>query len=284
MFALSTKSKIFIGSILSKILIFFLGDKKKIILRNNIKYEVDLNEAVDLGIFLGIKNERNLYKIKNFLNPNSKHILVDIGSNVGSVTLPLAKFFHSSTIISIEPTNFAFSKLKKNLKLNPNLEKRVRLVNVFISNEKKKVNFVHSSWYLKSKHNRHKVHLGTLKKTSNKTKTLSQLLDKFEKKVDFIKIDVDGYEINVLKSGKKIINKYRPLIYFEYAPYLYKEFGYSPKILIDFIKKELNYIFLNENFNEVKNIYEIGKKLNVRSENFFLIHKKNLPKFKNLQS
>ena len=282
MFSISTRSKIFIGSILSKILVFFIGDKKKIILRNDIKYEVDLNEAVDLGIFLGIKNEKNLYKIINFLNTSDKKILVDVGSNVGSVTLPLAKLFNSSTIISIEPTNFAFSKLKKNLNLNPNLKKRIKLFNVFISDKKKKINFVHSSWDLKAKHKKHEIHLGTLKKTSNKIQSLSQLLKKIQKKIDFIKIDVDGYEIDVLRSGKKIINKYKPIIYFEFAPYLYREFGYSPKVLIDFIKKELNYTFLNENFDEVKNIYQIGHKLNDRSINFFLIHKTNLFKFKNL--
>ena len=282
MFSISTRSKIFIGSILSKILIFFIGDKKKIISRNDIKYEVDLNEAVDLGIFLGIKNEKNLYKIINFLNTSDKKILVDVGSNVGSVTLPLAKLFNSSTVISIEPTNFAFSKLKKNLNLNPNLKKRIKLFNVFISDKKKKVNFVHSSWDLKAKHRKHEIHLGTLKKTSNKIQPLSQLLKKIQKKIDFIKIDVDGYEIDVLRSGKKIINKYKPIIYFEFAPYLYREFGYSPKVLIDFIKKELNYTFLNENFDEVKNIYQIGHKLNDRSVNFFLIHKTNLFKFKNL--
>ena len=138
------------------------------------------------------------------------------------------------------------------------------------------------SWDLKTKENKHKIHLGTLKKTSSKTQSLSQILNKVRKKIDFMKIDVDGYEINVLRSGKKIINKYKPIIYFEFAPYLYKEFGYSPKILIDFIKKELNYTFLNENFNEVQNINEISENLKDRSVNFFLAHKKNLSKFKNL--
>mgnify|MGYP001381765519 CR=1 FL=1 len=137
MFAISTKSKIFIASILSKILIFFIGEKKRVILRDNIKYEIDLNEAIDLGIFLGIKNERKLYKIKSFFSKNNKHVLVDIGSNIGSITLPLAKLFNLSTIISIEPTNFAFLKLKKNLKLNPKLKKRVKLFNVFVSDQKK---------------------------------------------------------------------------------------------------------------------------------------------------
>ena len=171
MLYLSTKSKIFIANVLSKILIFFLSAKKRVILRNNIKYEIDLNEAIDLGIFLGVKNEEKLYKIKNFLNFKKSHVLVDIGSNVGSVTLPLAKLFNLSTIISIEPTNFAFNKLKKNLKLNPDLEKRVKLFNFFISNKRKKINFVHSSWDLKTKENKHKIHLGTLKKTSNKTQS-----------------------------------------------------------------------------------------------------------------
>ena len=282
MFNLSTKSKIFIAYIISKILVFFLSNKKRLIFRNNIKYEIDLNEAIDLGIFLGIKNERKLYKIKRFLNTNNKHVLVDVGSNIGSVTLPLAKLFSFSTVISIEPTNFAFLKLKKNLELNPDLEKRVKLFNIFISDKRKKVKFVHSSWNLKTKEKKHKVHLGALKKTSNKTKTLSELLNKIGKKIDFIKIDVDGYEINVLRSGKKIIKKYKPLIYFEFAPYLYKEFGYSPEILIDFVKKDLNYTFLNENFDEIKNIYEIGKKLKNKSLNFFLAHKTNLYQFKDL--
>ena len=99
MLYLSTKSKIFIANILSKILIFFLSAKKRVILRNNIKYEIDLNEAIDLGIFLGVKNEDKLYKIQNFLSSKKKHVLVEIGSNVGSVTLPLAKLFNLSTII-----------------------------------------------------------------------------------------------------------------------------------------------------------------------------------------
>ena len=86
----------------------------------------------------------------------------------------------------------------------------------------------------------------------------------------------------MLRSGKRIIKKYKPLIYFEFAPYLYKEFGYSPEILIDFIKKELNYTFLNENFNEVQNVNEISENLKDRSINFFLAHKKNLSQFKNL--
>ena len=282
MFNLSTKSKFLIGSIISKILIFFLGNKKRLIERKNIKYEIDLKEGIDLGIFLGIKNEKNLFKIQNYIDPKKRNTIVDIGANIGSVSLPLAKLFYLSTIISIEPTYYAFSKLKKNLNLNPNFKKRIKLYNTFISNKKRKIKLIHSSWRFSSESEKHKIHLGILKEASNKTQSLSKLIKKQRKKIDFIKIDVDGYEIDVLRSGKEIIKKYKPIIYFEFAPYLYKEFGYSSKTLINFIKKDLSYLFFDENFNEVKNINEIAKSLNDRSKNFFLIHKKNISNFKGI--
>ena len=154
MLNLSTKSKFIVGSLISKILIFFLGSKKRLIERKNIKYEIDLKEGIDLGIFLGIKNEKNLFKIKNYIDPKKKNTIVDIGANIGSVSLPLAKLFRSSTIISIEPTYYAFSKLKKNLNLNSNLKKRIKIYNCFISNKKKKlISYIHLGIFHKAPKN-----------------------------------------------------------------------------------------------------------------------------------
>ena len=142
-----------------------------------------------------------------------------------------------------------------------------------IPNDKKNNAIGQSIEFVFSDNNKkHKVHLGILKKTSFKTKKLDKICSKF-KKIDFIKIDVDGHELDVLKSGKKTIKKHKPVIYFEFAPYLYKEFGYSPKILINFIKSQLNYNFYDENLKKVININEFVKKLQNRSKNFFLFHK-----------
>ena len=270
MLKLNTSQKIFIASLISKILIFFFGNKKRIIERNKIRYFVDLNEGIDLGIFLNIKNEKKIFNIVKILG---KHItIIDIGSNIGSVTLPLAKIFSKSKVISIEPTFYAFSKLKKNINLNPILKKRIKLENVFVSNQNKIVNKVHSSWNLSNDSKKHKVHFGTLKKTSKIIKKLDKVCSNV-KKVDFIKIDVDGHELDVLKSGIKTIKKHKPFIYFEFAPYLYKEFHYTPEILINFIKKDLNYLFYDEKLKEVSNIESFINKLKKSSQNFFLIHK-----------
>ena len=272
MFSISTKFKIKCASLISDFLIIFLGDKDRIIKRNNINYYINLREGIDLGIFLGIKNEVSIANINKIINTEEKKIIIDIGANIGSVSLPLANMFKNSKIVSIEPTIYAYSKLKKNVSLNPSLKSRIKLENSFISNKNKSVKEVHSSWNFSDNDKKHKVHLGILKKTSFKTKKLDKICSKF-KKIDFIKIDVDGHELDVLKSGKKTITKHKPVIYFEFAPYLYKEFGYSPKILINFIKSQLNYNFYDENLKKVININEFVKKLQNRSKNFFLFHK-----------
>ena len=269
----STKSKIYLGSAISKLLTKILGASERVIKRDKIYYKINLGEGIDLGIFLGLKNERKIFNVAQFLNNNRKNIIIDIGSNVGSVTLPLAKKFQNSIIISIEPTKYAFKKLLFNTNLNPDLKKRIKLINSFVTNKKKAANKVHASWNFSNAKNKHKVHMGTLKETSNKFLSIDNIAEKFFGKIEFIKIDVDGYELDVLKSGKKTLIKHKPIIYFEFAPYLYKEFGYGPNTLIKFITKDLNYSFYNENFQEVLNIEVLGSQIKNRSENFFLIHK-----------
>ena len=245
--------------------------KKKIIKRNNIKYEVDLNEGIDLGIFLNIKNERKIFNIKKLINIRSRLNLIDVGSNIGSVTLPLSGLFKQSYIYAIEPTFYAYNKLIKNIKLNPKLKKRIKPMNYLIC-KNTKPNMVHSSWGLNNIKKKHKIHLGTLKEINKKNITsLDRLTKKINKKIHFIKIDVDGFEFEVLQSGLFYINKYKPIIHIEFAPYLHKEFGYSSKKLINLIRNKLKYNFYNENLKKITDIDKYILSIKKRSENFFLI-------------
>ena len=267
----STSKKIFFATILSKLLVFLFQKKKFVVSRNGIKYKIYLDEGIDLGIFLGVKNEKKLFNIKKYLNPEKKFDIIDIGSNIGSVTLPLANIFKNSKIYSIEPTIYAFEKLKENIKLNPELRKRIKIFNYFISQKKKKIKFVHSSWRLDFHDKKHGIHRGILKETSNKAISLDNLLKKNKTPIKLIKIDVDGYELEVLKSAEKLLKKEKPIIYFELAPYLYKEMGYTLDHLNKFVKK-MGYTFYDENFKPVFDIKLLSTKLTDKSMNYFLFH------------
>ncbi len=275
MLKLSTSQKIYFASILSKFLIFFLNKKKRSISRNKINYEIDLNEGVDLGVFLNIKNEKKIFNLKKILDVNQKLNFIDIGSNIGSVALPLSSLYFKSNIYAIEPTFFAFKKLLKNISLNPKLKKKIKALN-FMINDDKNIKKVHSSWNFYNFDTKHKIHLGSLKKINTKNIiSLNNLVKRLKKKIHFIKIDVDGFELNVLKSGNKCIKKNKPIIHIEFAPYLHNEFGYSTNELIHYIQNNLDYEFYDENFKRVFDIKNYVKNIKKRSENFFLINKKD---------
>jgi FkbM family methyltransferase len=248
---MKTKYKVLIAKIIFK---FFFFSKKKIICKkNNINYALDLREGIDFYIFFFGKFESEItntaYKLKLF----KYRTVIDIGSNIGAQTLQFASKFKDSKIYSIETTNYAYKKLIRNISLNPDLCKRIIPFQLHISNVFYRSKEIYSSWNLVSKKKAHKHHRG-IKKSTSDSKNIS--LDKFIIKnnienIDFIKLDVDGYELKVLQSGKNFLIKKKPVIFMELAPYLYSEFGYSVMELINFIKK------LNYNFYELETIKKI---------------------------
>ena len=276
-YQMKTKYKILIAKILSKLLMIFIS-KNQTVIRNEIKWNLDLDEGIDLSVYLFGTSERKISNLSKLLSKKDDSLtVIDIGANIGSVSLFIAKAFKNSKIFAIEPTDYAYSKLTYNLKLNEDLENRVFLRQVFISNIRKPEK-VWSSWNFDKSNNKHEKHLGTLKKVK---KNAYIKLDQFIKdesliKVDFIKLDVDGYELDVLSSGEEFLIKNKPIIFMEIAPYLYPEFGYSCQELIKFIQK-LNYDFLDENLNNVPNIFdEIEKIKDGGSKNFFLIKERKV--------
>ena len=268
---MKTKYKIRIAKIIS----FFLKPffkKDKIHIRNKIKWSLDLNEGIDLSIFLFGTSEKKINNLKQLFKLDQELTIIDIGANVGSISLPLAKIFNNSKIYSIEPTNYAFKKITKNLNLNKDLKKNISLNQLFLS-KKNRPSKVWSSWNFDNNDNKHKQHLGTLHSIKKKSYiTLTKFIDlKKIKKVDFIKLDVDGHELDVLKSGEKFLKNRKPVIFIEIAPYLYPEFGYQCSELITYIKN-LKYSFYSEDLKKIVNINNYIKKITYgASENFYLM-------------
>ena len=269
---MKTKFKILIAKILSRLLTIFISKNQRVI-KNGIKWNLDLDEGIDLSVYLFGTSERKISNLKTLLSEKDGTLtMIDIGANIGSVSLLLASIFKNSKIFAIEPTDYAYNKLSNNLKLNEELKSRVFLRQLFISNNKKPEK-VWSSWNFDKSNKKHQKHLGTLKEIKqNAYVKLDQFIkDENLKNIDFIKLDVDGYELDVLISGEDFLIKNKPIIFIEIAPYLYPEFGYNCQELINFIQR-LNYNFLDENLKEVNNIFnQIDKIKDGGTKNFFLI-------------
>tara|TARA_X000001036_G_C20670542_1_gene802318 strand:- start:916 stop:1758 length:843 start_codon:yes stop_codon:yes gene_type:complete len=264
---MKTITKVKIAKLIFNLLIFFGFNKENIVIRNSIKWKLDISEGIDLSIFLfgtfqkSVVKSINDYIFKNKPSNNTFFNIIDIGSNIGDKSLSLtqsllSKNFNQFKIFSIEPTDYAFKKQINNIKLNYELKNKINSFKYFISNEKIKPNNIYSSWSLDSKKKTHKVHKGVLKKVNKLTRIIS--LDDFIKKNKIkekiiLKIDVDGFEMNVLKSSIKTLKNMKPIIFMEYAPYLFYENGFSHKEFFNFLKK-YNYRIHDLNFNRLDQI------------------------------
>ncbi|MGZ4044315.1 MAG: FkbM family methyltransferase [Bacteroidia bacterium] len=223
-----TRIKIFGAKILYKFVTLFVGKDKRVIERDGVKYEVDLAEGIELSLFLFGKFQSHITNNK-FLKIKEDFVIIDIGANVGLMTLQFAKLVPKGKVISFEPTFYALQRLKDNLALNPELAKRVTVINSFVS-EKSDSNpeiVAYSSWKVNGERNDndHPVHLGT-PKSSEGVPSIS-LNDFVEKeninRIDFIKIDTDGHEYEVFRGAEKAIAKLRPVIIFEIGLYVMDE-------------------------------------------------------------
>ena len=61
-------------------------------------------------------------------------------------------------------------------------------------------------------------------------------------RIDLIKIDVEGYELNVLRGGIKSIEKFKPILFIELDDENLKQQNSSAKELIAFLKNYYNSI------------------------------------------
>ena len=223
-----TQIKMFLGKILYHLVHLICREDKRIIVRNGIKYEIDLSEGIELSLFLFGNFQKHVSQNK-YLSLPQDAVIFDVGANSGIMSLQFAKLVPLGKVYSFEPTFYAFSKLEKNLELNPELAKRIVAIQSFVSSGTSEEPDIkaYASWKVggTAEGVRHQVHRGTEKSTEGiKAVCLDDFCEQNEiKRLDFIKIDTDGHEFEVLKGAKKVIGKFVPVIIFEIGIYVMEE-------------------------------------------------------------
>ncbi len=242
---LSTKFKIKVAALLSKLtrLGYLLVGKTDSIVRvrrGGFEWELDLKEGIDFAIFLGLYEPATIRLYQKFVSPGDT--VLDIGANIGAHALPLAQRVGTTgKVIAFEPTDFAYSKLQKNLQLNPKLTDTLVLEQLMLTDNDNNVSekAIYSSWPLVDTKEVHENHLGSAKSTSgSQAVTLDTYLQqKAIGTIHFIKLDVDGFECDVLRGALSTLQKHKPIIFMELAPYVFAERGHSLNELLDLIQQ-----------------------------------------------
>lgn len=169
-------------------------------------YENDTisNSLLEYGYW---ENELIKYA-ETFLNDNS--IILDIGANIGTWSIPLA--IKNRKVYSFEPYDSSFYSLCGNIFLNNKEHIIYPYHSAITDNVNKK-----TSMYLSETINIGGCKLIEKNDNNNQLNRYKLItLDSLKlEKVNFIKIDVEGQELNVIKGGTKTILKNKPVIFFE---------------------------------------------------------------------
>ncbi len=208
--------------------------------RDGLKWDLDLREGIDFSIYLLRAFERSTRNtLRSRVQPGAT--VLDIGANIGAHTLGLARSVGpSGSVHAFEPTDFAIAKLRRNLALNPELDRRVcvhqTMLAAYPSAPIQKE--IYSSWPLSGGANVHPKHGGRLATTNHaRTDTLDAFAEREGlSRVDLIKIDVDGHEYPVLLGGSNLLYRWQPVIVMEVSPYVHEEEGNSFPHLIALLR------------------------------------------------
>jgi len=204
---------------------------RDVVVRGGINYELDLSQGIDFAIYLGNIYERQTKAaLRRLVSPGS--LVLDIGANIGAHTLHLAQLVGpNGRVIAFEPTDYAFRKLGRNLELNPELRSRVTACHCFLTehDEDRVPQAVYSSWPLAREAGLHAKHLGREMRTElARARSLDSVLSELgNRKVQLVKLDVDGFECDVLRGATALLRDVRPIFVMELSPYVLEEHGTS---------------------------------------------------------
>ena len=236
-------------------------------------FQLNVDPIVDNGVeralyYYGTYEKGTLDIIGKILKKGD--VFVDVGANIGLMSIYAALIVgREGNVFAFEPNPNTKDLLIENMSLNK--IKNIKVEGLALSSETKKSK-IYDRW---------DVNRGgaSLIKPSNPTQsydiqetTFSEYFNS-NQDIKLIKIDVEGFELEVLKGAKAFIlnTKTPPILIVEFSSMRVNTFGKNTEPLYDFLKDLSHYRI----FQSVRGKERISKLIEIKD-------KKNLPKHDNI--
>lgn len=197
----------------------------------------------------GIREKAATKIMQEFVEPND--VLLEAGANIGYYVLLEASLLGGEgKIYAVEPEPNNISMLKRNVALNK-LNKLVQINHMAFSDKKGKLPLyltreanLHS--FIKPRHENYKTVL-------IKMDSIDKFIEK-RRNINFIRMDIEGYECKVIDGMKKFLKKKGPLkLFIELHPHLVSK-GDMVKLLTTLKKSGFEIYKLISHDNALRNI------------------------------
>lgn len=212
-----------------------------IIVRTPLNYKISVNPQKYIGntiFWRGAHEWPIIFMLKKLLKENDT--VLDIGANIGEITLSCASLVPSGRVYAFEPVSSIYDELQKNIALNPHLS-NIHVIKQGVGNAIAEVPIYHDS---KDQYNE-----GTFSMYSenfNHTKFIENIklttIDHFVEdqklsQVNLMKIDVEGNEIFALQGAKQTLLRYHPYLIIELSRKNIAAANYHPDDIIAFLSQ-----------------------------------------------
>ena len=171
--------------------------------------------------------------MKRVIKPDSN--CIDIGCHKGEILDIILQYSPNGKHYGFEPLPFLFNKLTEKYK------NKATILPFALSDEDGFSTFQYvknAPAYSGIKKRKYDIDKPEIDEIKVELKKLDEIIPS-NIKVDFIKIDVEGAELGVLKGSKQLLKKYKPIVIFEFGLGASDYYGTKPVDMFNFLTKEI---------------------------------------------
>jgi FkbM family methyltransferase len=200
--------------------------------RGGVIMTLNLHDYMDHALYFDFEDSS---RSELFANVAGSKVVLDVGANNGFTALRICGIEGVQNVIAFEPDPANFEKARSNIGLNSNPEK-IKLLNIGLGSRAAVLEL-----YTPIDGNSGAMRVSndpSADRTTSKinVERLDDLMMKLDlDRVDFIKIDVEGYEMEVLRGAADTLRDFRPKLFIEIDDSNLSDQSSSARDLIGFL-------------------------------------------------
>ena len=228
--------------------------------------------SVHLDLTKNLKYDRLTKLIMKKVIKNNSNC-IDVGCHKGEILDDILKYAPKGAHYGFEPIPSMFDNLLKNY------SNRANILPYALSNKNGNSTFQfvkNAPAYSGINKRKYAVENADIQEIQVELRKLDDLISK-DIKIDFIKIDVEGGEYDVLRGALDLLKRDKPYVVFEFGLGASDFYGTKPEEIYNFLNREIGLQISNlEDFikgNKPLEITEFTELYNTNKEYYFIAHK-----------
>jgi FkbM family methyltransferase len=173
---------------------------------------LDTRYPIEREMLARVYEKGTYFTISKFVHQGNS--CLDVGANVGAISLMLAQRVGPfGKVLAFEPGPLTYNRLRRNISLNPSVANVIETFNLGFSN---KAGTLHWNEHENAKGNANLVETPGANTVSVEVTTIDDFFkNEAGRKLDFVKIDVESMEYEVILGGLATLRAGEPVIYYE---------------------------------------------------------------------